>query len=156
MSKEQDAEDAAFNPPTLEKSSRLKISNNNSTFNAKTLERAEAKEWFEKESELQFNTLEARKEAAAVVVGSFWSLFRNQELQENKGPNRLKIESSIVKNLLEFAIEANKDEREVEGQGSIYLITLLLKALLEQKDKINHLEHKVQLLTDSKSKIRES
>ena len=146
MSNQQD-EDDAFNPPEVEATTKLKIDNKKSDFHKKSVEKADAKEWFNKESELQFNTLEARKEAAGVVVGSFWSLFRNQELQENKGPNRLSLEKSVVKNLLEFAIEANKDEREVEGQGSIYLITLLLKAMLEQKDKINHLEYEVKRLS---------
>lgn len=145
MAKEED-DDAFFNPPPVEKVSRLNLSNQASSFNKKSVERSEAKEWFEKASDLRFKTMEERKASAAIVVGSFWNLFRSKELVENKGPNRLKLEKGIVNNLLEFAMEANKDEKENEGQGSIYLITLLLKALLEQKERVNQLEHQIEMI----------
>ena len=143
--------DDPFHPKPVEKKSKLKISNANSALSQQSAEKNQQKQWFEKAAEMSFKTMEDRKKNAAVVVGSFWNLVRNKELKETKGPNRLKTETVIFENLIKFAMEANQDEEEYEGQGSIYMITLLFKAMLEQKDRINELEFELEKL---KPKVR--
>lgn len=127
--------------------SALKLSNSASIFGKKLQEKKDAKSWFEEHAELDFSTKEKRKESSVVLINAFWNIISSKELEENKGPNRLAVEKSIVDDLISFAIETNVDETEKEGMGSIYLISLMMKVLMKQKDRINQLEYQIQKLS---------
>ncbi len=129
------------------KPNALKISNKNSTFGKQLQERAEAKKWLEESATLSFETKEKRKEASSILISAFWNLINSKELEENKGPNRIKLESNIVSQLIQFGIETNNDlKEEDDGMGSIYLITLCLRSLIKQKERMNQLEYRLSLL----------
>lgn len=55
-------------------------------------------------------------------------------------------EAEVISEFVKFAIEANNDEDEMEGMGSVTAITLLFKVLLMMRDQHNILDHKYHQL----------
>lgn len=62
-------------------------------------------------------------------------------------------EREVINKLIEFAIEVNTDEDEHEGMGSVTLLTLALKILLQIRDKYNELDYKYHQLEKYASKL---
>lgn len=79
-------------------------------------------------------------EQGAELAMAFRKLLDDKKLSNNKTDTDFSIEKEILGKLVDLGISINIDENEQEGMGSIALITLLLKCILLQRDKINELE----------------
>ena len=80
------------------------------------------------------------------LAKQFFKIMADKTLLENKNMLQQEIEKDILKQLMQFAIDANVDPAETEGSGSLSLITILLNLSLKQRDKINFLEYKLSIL----------
>ena len=77
---------------------------------------------------------------------SFKKILDDKTLLQNKNIFSLDLEKEIISNLARLAIDMNTDENEIEGMGSVSIITLLLRTSIIQRDRINSLEYKSTLL----------
>jgi hypothetical protein len=91
----------------------------------------------EKDSSYKVNFAELAIELSKVM--------NDKTLRENKNVFSKEIESELLKKLVNLATQVNNDA-ENEGEGSIGLITLLLKISLLQRDRINSMEYRISLL----------
>lgn len=106
-----------------------------------------------KKFEDRANTLHSKDEQfkkLAVEVGSlFIRVLEDRTLAENKGEIGKNIEKEALIKLIQLGIDMNIDESQDEGMGSMGVITLLIRGLLSQRDRINSLEYKVIKLTNA-------
>lgn len=122
-----------------------KLSNNNSIFSKNSNEKiSEAK--FEEVANKSFNDHEDRKKKCVELGARFLTILNDRTLKDNTSPIAKDLERQIVSELCELATVINNDEFESEGMGSLAIITLLLKSVLMQRDKINELLYKIQQL----------
>lgn len=101
---------------------------------------------FEKAADEKNNKVNSYKDRAAELASSFKKILDDKTLLQNKNVFSLDLEKEIISNLAKLAIDMNTDENEIEGIGSVSIITLLLRASIIQRDKINSLEYKASLL----------
>jgi len=69
---------------------------------------------------------------------------KNKTLAENKDPNEKEGEDKLLLQYIEFARIVNNDEGEEECLGAMAIITMLLRGLLIQRDRMNELEYTVK------------
>lgn len=81
------------------------------------------------------------KQKAVDLSIRYKKLLEDKTLDFNKAQSSSEEENLVIRDMVNLAIEINTDELELEGMGSIGVITLLLKMLLLQRDKINKLEY---------------
>lgn len=86
---------------------------------------------------------EERKKEIYELSKSFIGMMKDKTLADNKGPIAQNIERDVIKQLIEVGTALNNDEDQDEGAGSIGLVTLLMRALLAQRNRINELEFKL-------------
>ena len=76
------------------------------------------------------------------LVKDILSQINDKTLKRNKTPIAEAIETDTRKGLVDLAIETNNDDTEdFADMGSIALISLLLKLLMNTRDRINDLEY---------------
>jgi hypothetical protein len=81
------------------------------------------------------------------VSKKFIMLSEDKTLAENKSTINEEVERDIRKDFIQLGIDLNNDETEEgDGMGSIALITVLSKVILNQRDRINNLEYAVESL----------
>lgn len=83
------------------------------------------------------------KDRFADLTIKFADLIKDKTLKQNKNVFAKTIENDILKDMLVLAREVNTNPNEPEGEGSLGLITLLFRACLGQRDKINQLEFSI-------------
>jgi hypothetical protein len=101
---------------------------------------------FQKAADETNNKVNSYKDRAAELASSFKKILDDKTLIQNKNVFSLDLEKEIISNLARLAIDMNTDENEIEGIGSVSIITLLLRSSIIQRDKINSLEYKTSLL----------
>lgn len=89
------------------------------------------------------------KERASELSLNFRKILEDKTLPDNKNIFAADLEKEIMGNLGQLAIDINTDEKEVEGMGSVGIITLLLRCLLIQRDKLNLLQFSVEKLENT-------
>lgn len=94
-----------------------------------------------------------RKTRAIQLVNKFWQVVQDKTLAENKGPLQMSVEAQLVKDLIGFANEMNNDPNEIEGTGSVAIITLLVKTMLKTRDSNNESAFKIQKLEKNVSQL---
>ena len=75
---------------------------------------------------------------------AFLATMKNKTLAENKDPNEKEGEDKLLLQYIEFARIVNNDEGEEECLGAMAIITMLLRGLLIQRDRMNELEYTVK------------
>lgn len=105
-----------------------------------------APEEFEKQVQQIQNRSSDYKQRAAELAIQYRKILEDKTLHQNKNVFAVELEKEVITKMVQLAIEINNDSNEQEGMGSLGWITLLLKVILSQKDKINNLEYKVSLL----------
>jgi hypothetical protein len=83
---------------------------------------------------------------AAELFVQFNKVIADKTLPQNRNVFNNETENELLKNMLRFASAANNDTNELEGEGSLALITILLKACLAHRDRINELEYALSVL----------
>jgi hypothetical protein len=129
----------------------LKISNSSSMFSKKE---PEGPSFDERVNNALNKDAQAKLECMKRGT-AFLRILEDTTLVENKSPKTKDEEKKLVEDLVALASIVNNDELEDEGLGSMVLITLLVKAILTQRDKINNLSYELSKIKDLK-KIVES
>jgi len=106
------------------------------------------KEEFQEQAQKTFNKSQEKKMEAFELTKQFLEIFRKKVLPENKGPMEKEIEIEVLSKLVQWGLDANNDSDELEGAGSMGIITLLLKIVLVIRDKNNILSYTTNQLED--------
>lgn len=122
----------------------LKLSNAESMV-ASIPKKPSKEEFIKKASEVN-ETLNSYTGRAADLASKFKRVLEDKNLPQNKNMFVADSERELLANLVQLAIDMNTDEHEQEGMGAVGLITLLLRSVLIQRDKINLLDHSVAVL----------
>jgi hypothetical protein len=80
---------------------------------------------------------------AADLATQFNKCLADKTLPENKNIFQNEMEKEIMTKMVQLAIDINNDPAEQEGMGSLGWITLLMRTVFKQRDKINKLEYAV-------------
>jgi len=124
----------------------LKISNESSMFAPPE----KPEESFDEKAKKVISKVEGRKADCAKLASQFVGILNDKILSVNKSPITKDIEKEVVGKLVALASEINSDESEDEGMGSMAVITLLMRSILIQRDKINELAYEVDKIKKSK------
>lgn len=127
--------------PDPQMRSNLKITNEASSVQTPGPSR---KQTFDKVATEAHERSEEYKKRAYELGKEFVRILEDRVLPENKGPTAKSYESQKLNELLMLGVEMNLDERQDEGMGSIGIITLLVKGLILQRDRINFLSYRVE------------
>jgi hypothetical protein len=96
-------------------------------------------ETFSKKVDEAADKAQSYKLKSAELAIQFLNLINDTTLKANKNIFTKEMEKELLTNLVSLSIDINNDPLEKEGMGSLALITLLLKTVLMQRDKINEL-----------------
>ena len=119
--------------------SNLKINNDNSSVRVADAEKIP----FDKRANEAFSQDESFKKKAYDLGKVFVQILDDKTLVANKSLMAKDLERESLQNLIKLGMEMNADENQPESMGSIGMITLLLKGVIMQRDKINSLEYRV-------------
>lgn len=108
--------------------------------------RPQTQQEFEKKVHTAENKQANYNRQAAELFIQFNRVMADKTLPQNRNILSNDTENELLKNMLRFASTANNDGNELEGEGSLALITILLKTSLAHRDRINELEYAVSLL----------
>lgn len=126
----------------------VKLTNSKSKF-AKKIKQ---KEEFQKAADATISKKVDRNTQAAELVKQFWTLAKSETLEANKGPIEKNLEREIITKLIQFATELNNDENEPYGSGSVAIITLLLKIVIQLRNDNNQLKFKIAQIENKLSR----
>ena len=107
-----------------------------------------------KPSKEEFNKTVAKNENASLdynnravdVALKFRAAIESTVLAQNKTTNDSLAEKDLIRDIVQLATDMNNDELQEEGIGSVAIISLVLRNLLTQRDRINSIDHKNFLL----------
>ncbi len=92
---------------------------------------------------------EHEKQVAQEIMSlsrTYMGFIKNKTVRENKSPIEDDLEKETVQKLIQISMELNNDDTQPEGIGSLGLINLLFRSVLAQRDIINNLEYRYELL----------
>jgi len=92
------------------------------------------------------NHFSEKAEKSKKLATRFVDLVLDKTLHLNKDVIKNDFEKDVLIDLIRFAEELNNSEFEKESQGSMFIISLLLKNSLRNRDKINMLEYEISQL----------
>lgn len=131
--------------------------NKTSSINAASVKsKKNLKEEFEKKANEANDKMNDYNDRAAQLTSSFKKVLEDKTLLQNKNVFSLDLEKEVISNLAKLAIDMNTDENEIEGIGSVGIITLLLRACLIQRDRINTIEYNQSLLNNKIKELESS
>lgn len=85
----------------------------------------------------------SHKQRAADLYLQFQKSIADKTLAQNRNILSRDAEREMLQEIMQLAMDINRDEQEQEGMGSLTCITFLFKTILFQRDKINELECQV-------------
>lgn len=121
-----------------DKPSGLKINNSRSRFSA----RKDSIDLEQRVKQLG-EKMEGRKKKAYELGMKFMSYLKDRTVTQNKNQLAQSVEKETIANLMQFAVETNNDENEMEGMGSVAVSTLLFKAVFYLRDILNEMDYKI-------------
>lgn len=138
---------------SVEKTSNIKqVSSVKSMFDSTKDKKPSSVDFAKKAQEVHAN-LSSYKARAFELASKFKKMLDDKTIFQNKNIFNLELEKELLQKMIDLAIEINNDENEKFSMGSIGWITLLLKSVLWQRDRINKLEYELQLIQKEISKI---
>jgi hypothetical protein len=91
------------------------------------------------------------------AVKRFLKITEDKTLARNRGVIANDVEREIRQELMELAIDLNNDENEPDnGKGSVVTLTVVLKVLLNYRDRLNDLEYENVQLRRELNKVSSS
>lgn len=121
-----------------------KVSTQSSIFDS--MPKKQTPEEFERKVQKVQERESSFKGKTADLAIKYYRTMADKTLPVNKNMFQKEVELELMKDMIKMAQEINAHPLEREGEGSLSLITLLLKTVFNQRDKINTLEyHVVQL-----------
>jgi len=82
----------------------------------------------------------SHKQRAADLYLQFQKSMADKTLPQNRNILSRDTEREMLQEIMQLAMDINRDEQEQEGMGSLTCITFLFKTIIFQRDKINELE----------------
>lgn len=133
-------------PPQNTPKVGLKLQNSNSMF-ANVVKKPTQQELHNNVQQMQEKS-QGYKERAADLALQFRKMLDDKTLLQNKNVFLIDLEREVLLKIAHLTSEMNLDEEEDDGSGvgSIGMITLLLRCLLIQRDKINELDYSLNQL----------
>ena len=147
MSFDEDDEPGPVKPKT-----GVKLSNKNSMF-AKTVKKPSAEDFQNLSRDSNARTL-AYAERAKDLSTKFVKMMNDKTLSKNKEITA-SLDKEVITALLQLANEINNDDAQEEGVGSIGVISILFKTVVDHRDKINNLEFSIEKLKEEINKLKE-
>ncbi len=128
----------------------IKLTNSKSRFEERSQKRR-ADEQTRKEFEIKADAVVVAKDASSYqgveLIMPLIELLRDKTLPENKGALAKTYEQEIRNKWKNFIIEKDNDEQDPAiNTGTHAAITLIMKVLFEQRDRINSLEWQLNQL----------
>ncbi len=108
-----------------------------------------SKEDSERRATAANNQLNSYNNRAFELAMAFKKALEDKTLPQNRTVIGVELEKELLGNLGQLAVDMNTDEHEVEGMGSVGLISLLLRCLLLQRDRMNTQEYSIHNLEGS-------
>ena len=105
-----------------------------------TQKKATQEQFEKKVQEVQEKNSSYKRRASELAI-QFKKVIEDKTLPQNKNIFANEIERELLANMIDLAVEINNDPNEQDGMGSLSWITLLLKTVISQRDKINKLEY---------------
>jgi vacuolar-type H+-ATPase subunit H len=130
------------NRPTFQPKRTLKTTNEASM--ARQIPKKPSKQEFEQAAKEANETLNSYKERAAKLAADFKRVMDDHTLAENKNILASGVERELIAGLAQLAIDVNNDQHEQEGMGSVSMSVMLLNHLLTTRDRLNHLEYRLE------------
>jgi len=96
--------------------------------------------------------LEGYDAIARDLTVQFKKAIEDKTLPQNKNVFAVEVENELITKMINLAIQINQDPNVIEGMGSVGWLAMILKNLLNNRDKINLLEYSNQIL---EKKIKE-
>ncbi len=127
------------------KSSLRPVQGSPSMFDGKPKPAQTQQEFEKKVQEVQEQSSAYKRRAADLFV-QFNKTLMDKTLPQNRNVFNVETEKEMLQNMLQLATEINNDPNEQESMGSLTLITLLFKACLAQRDRINQTEYSIDVL----------
>ncbi len=125
----------------------LKIDNKKSRYAPPPAPAAPPAQDFEERADAAVSEVQEKQSRFVRLVRAFMDILGDRTLPENKKPLARQTEEELKDNLVKIAVEFNNDPlAQEDGLGSAALISVLTKAVLMQRDRINQLEHQVHVL----------
>lgn len=118
----------------------LKVKNKRSfVSNSEAAREADAR--FDKEMKEAAESSKILSSKIAKAADNYLSIISRKVITENKSQAQIEEEREVINNLVELVMQANMDPTQPIGTGSVGVISLMLKLLLLQRDKINDLSY---------------
>lgn len=86
-----------------------------------------------------------KNKKAIEAIHKFITISQDKTLAKNKGAIGIDIEKEIRQELIQIGIDTNNDpSEEMDGTGSIIILSALCKVILLQRDRLNELEFELK------------
>ena len=135
--------------PKVNKTGLKKVSSTSSMFDNNSSNKKPSYEEFHQKAESINNKINSHAENIAELAVKFSKLLKDQTVPSNKNPIAKSLEKELISEMSSMASLIDNDENEKLGVGSLAWITLLLNTSLYQRDRINTLEHEINVLKKS-------
>lgn len=112
-------------------------------------EKKPSKEDLEAKANVVENRINSNKVKGSQLATKFKKIMTERTLLENKSVFEKDAEKELLTDLISFANELNNDPNESEGIGSLALISIILKNLIDTRDRINKLEYNLLFVEKS-------
>ena len=104
-------------------------------------EKKPSKEDLEAKANIVENKINNNKVQGSQLATKFKKIMAERTLLENKSIFEKDAEKELLTELISFANELNNDPNESEGIGSLAVISIMLKILIDMRDRVNKIEY---------------
>ncbi|KKN61001.1 hypothetical protein LCGC14_0526260 [marine sediment metagenome] len=122
---------------------------------SKFAKKAKTRDNFEQRAVQTSERLQGHLTEAFDLGKKYKDLLEDKTISDNKGFLNESREKEIISKLIQYAVKVNVDQDEHEGMGSVALLTLILKCVLQMRDRYNDIEYKYHLLEKNHAKLEE-
>lgn len=120
---------------------------------AKEADKKLSKQEFDKRADEANNFINSRRAKLAESAKEFRNILDTKIIPQNKSTFVQQVERDVISRMAEIANDINNDDNEPECAGAMALITLLLRSILFQRDRISVLEYELHKLNKEKENV---
>jgi hypothetical protein len=110
-------------------------------------EREEYKARFEENAERTVKYHDEKSKKAIDIISRYMKITEDRTLNRNRGSIANDVEREIRQELIKLAEDMNNDENEEnDGKGSVVVLSVVTKILLNYRNRLNDMEFEIQQL----------
>jgi hypothetical protein len=110
-------------------------------------EREEYKARFEENAERTVKYHDEKSKKAIDIISRYMKMTEDRTLNRNRGSIANDVEREIRQEIIKLAEDMNNDENEEnDGKGSVVVLSVVTKILLNYRDRLNDMEFEIQQL----------